>query len=173
MVINTVINKEENKITVRFDTEDNTSVVRVSIDTQDSFVCGNEPSSFAGYRDVSPVSSGEVIFDLDALSTLNQNGILNNVNFDKDMLFIFLQLNNGFVAKDTAYQLDDVFKQILNSIYNDIRKSECCSYNVSSIDKILALDGFNMAKTDKEKIYFWNIMNNQNKNKTGNGCNCP
>lgn len=155
----------------------------VWIDTQKTFNCGESNSSSAWHFEITPSTSDTIYYidEIDGLSTLNYSINLNDItdvnalfnsNVNNDIYFVYVGLDGSYFQElKVAYDEDLLRTYLFNELYDSIDSKKCCEINTSIIDKLLLYDAFKLATSNKDKIYFWNLLHMTNVG-TNSNCSC-
>lgn len=188
-----------NNVITNFDSVNNsitieihcTKVVKdIYIDNQRTFNCGESHSSSAWHLEVTTDiwnrystqdESGEYIFiytiDLDDIDSTD---IVTITSYDKwtstsvnnDLFFIYVVYEQVWYEELYINYYEDYLRNmIFDSLYDSIDSKKCCEVNTSIIDKLLLYHAFKLSTSNKDKIYFWNLLHMLNVD-TNLNCSC-
>lgn len=179
-------------INVTFDNSNNiinlliksaSTIKDVWIDTQKTFNCGESNSSSAWHFEISSSTPNTIYYvdEIDGLNTLyysiNLNDItdvnaLFNSNVNNDIYFIYVGLDGSYIQElKVAYDEDLLRTYLFDELYDAVDSKKCCEVSTSIIDKLLLYDAFKLATSNKDKVYFWNLLHMTNIDANSN-CSC-
>lgn len=179
-------------INVTFDNSNNiinlliksdSTLKNVWIDTQKTFNCGESNSSSAWHFEITSSTPDTTYYvdEIDGLNTLNYSINLNDIidvnalfnsNVNDDMYFIYVGLDGSYFQElKVSYDEDFLRTYLFNELYDAVDSKKCCEVNTSIIDKLLLYDAFKLATSNRDKVYFWNLLHMTNVD-TNSNCSC-
>ena len=189
-----------NSLTATFNSTDNsitlvihcTNVIKnIYIDNQYTFNCGESNSTSAWHLEVADYiwneyssqdeETGEYTFTYTIyLNDIEPNHIVTPTAYDKwsnasvntDLFFIYVDYDGQWYQDlYIEYDEDTLRNSIFNALYDAIDSKKCCAVNTSIIDKLLLYDAFKLVTSNKDKVYFWNLLHMTNVD-TNSNCSC-
>ena len=151
----------------------------ICIDTQKTFNCKNDESTYATkitIEDVDPntaLTNYEISFD----------DIICSENPESDVFFVWVKAKEYPASGDpyitagfgVTLSVKDFYSILLNHI-SVVADDDCeCNPDCSDVNFMLAWQGFNLSKIlqDYNKmIYYWNILHSIGSKTSSFGCNC-
>lgn len=186
------LNRAKQKIIVSAETESSEEyMTALYLDTQNTFVCKNEPSGSATKiilnpdnltesTDILTITDGKVtkITDFEIDLTKITAGAISTLSLNKDMVFLFI---DNFTLDMISYTVGIVFDQrgffnaIFRQMHKDIVTTGCCDIPQSAADLALMFEAFQLALlvTDfKKAVYYWRELHIGNHKSLTTKCNC-
>lgn len=182
------LNAATKKITISAAEEAGGYIKDIRIDTQRSFVCTNEFSTYASVVEINTAATGVTVngegkvtaitsYEIDLSSLVS--GAAATFDVDKDMLFIYINAISSTgdpeVIASVIFDQNSLYQLVFKNLNKNITSKKCCSVEQDSVDLVLLFEAFQLSwsTADPRKfIYYWNRLHNYSSNSSSNcGCN--
>lgn len=159
----------------------------IYIDTQDSFICTNEPSDIAKNdgKDI-PLTDHCKAINPDTNGNIDLTSFIRDFDVKNDMFFVFLEADPGNTdvsgwtdAEKQSTVVGIIFSKVelQKTVFNQIKNVACqdkCNTTCQDVLPILWYKAFQLSGTGdlvKDSIKYWKLIHNNNITTTNN-CSC-
>lgn len=160
----------------------------IYIDTQNTFVCTNEPSAIAKDDGINiPLASHCKAINPDTNGNIDLSTFIRTFDAKNDMFFVFLEADAGSTdvsgwtdAEKQSTVVGIIFSKVelQKTVFNQIKNVACqdkCNTTCQDVLPILWYKAFQLSGTGdlvKDSIKYWNLIHNTNISVTSNNCSC-
>lgn len=171
------------KITISAADEAGGYIKDIRIDTQRSFVCTNEFSTYASKIEIDTADEGVTLngegkvtaiedYEIDLSGIVS--GAASTLDLKNDMIFVYINGSTDIVA-GVIFDQNTLYQLIFKNLNANITSKGCCAIDQNSVDLVLLFEAFQLSwsTADPRKfIYYWNRLHNYSSNSSSNcGCN--
>lgn len=158
----------------------------IYIDTQDTFVCTNEPSTIASEDKVTLEAHCKEI-NPDTNGNIDLSSFIRTFDAKNDMFFVFLEADPGNTdmsgwtdAEKQTMVVGIIFSknELQKNVFSQIKNVACqdrCNTTCQDVLPILWYKAFQLSGSGdliKDSIKYWNLIHQSNNNVTTNNCSC-
>lgn len=159
----------------------------IRIDTQRSFVCTNEYSTYASVITIDTSAEGVTLngegkvtaiedYEIDLSGIIT--GAAATLDINNDMIFVYINGKSGDnvdIVAGVVFDQNSLYQLVFKNLNKNIMSRKCCSVEQDSVDLVILFDAFQLSwsTADPRKfIYYWNRLHNYSTNSSSNcGCN--
>lgn len=159
----------------------------IYIDTQDSFICTNEPSAMAREDGINiPLTDHCKAINPDTNGNIDLSGFIRTFDAKNDMFFVFLEADAGNTdvsgwtdAEKQSIVVGIIFSKVelQKTVFSQIKNVACqdrCNTTCQDVLPVLWYKAFQLSGTGdlvKDSIKYWKLIHNTEIS-TSNNCSC-